>query len=117
MQVKTIFRCIFFFEIKVTLEIVDERPEIVKKLEQYSNSKWKRLANDEDDEIKIYEEMILNQAKESDKKKMSIIDDDDDLDHMRSRMVIKQEKTDSNEVVKIKKSKNKNKNEGSFETF
>jgi hypothetical protein len=74
------------------------------------------LANDEDDEIKRYEEMILNQAKESDKKKMSTtIDDDDDLDHMRSRMVIKQEKTDSNEVVKIKKSKNKNKNEGSFE--
>jgi len=93
----------------VVAEIVDERPEIVKKLEQYSNSKWKRLANDEDDEIKRYEEMILNQAKESDKKKISTIDDDDDLDHMRSRMVIKQEKTDSNEVVKIKKSKNKNK--------
>ena len=89
----------------------------MRKLEQYSNSKWKRLANY--DEIKKYEEMIsyqskvidqLNQEiilefnfKESDKKKKSIIGNDDDLDHMRSKMPNKQEKSDSNEIVKIKK--------------
>ena len=73
------------------------------------------MANDEDEEIKRYEEMILNQAKETDKKKTSIIDDNDDLDHMRSKMPIKQEKSDSNDVVQMKKSKNKkHKNEGSL---
>ena len=71
------------------------------------------MANDEDEELKRYEEMILNQAKETDKKKTSIIDDNDDLDHMRSKMPIKQEKSDSNDVVQMKKSKNKkHKNEG-----
>ena len=73
------------------------------------------MANDEDEEIKRYEEMILNQAKETDKKKTSIIDDNDDLDHMRSKMPIKQEKSDSNDVVQMKKSKNKkHKNEGNL---
>ena len=73
------------------------------------------MANDEDEEIKRYEEMILNQAKETDKKKTSIIDDNDDLDHMRNKGSIKQEKSDSNDVVQMKKSKNKkHKNEGSL---
>ena len=73
------------------------------------------MANDEDEEIKRYEEMILNQAKETDKKKTSIIDDNDDLDHMRNKGSIKQEKSDSNDVVQMEKSKNKkHKNEGNL---
>ena len=74
--------------------------------------------NDEDEKIKRYEEMILNQAKEMDKNKTSIIDDDDDdddLDHMRNKGSIKPEKSDSNDVVQMEKSKNKkHKNEGNL---
>ena len=59
--------------------------------------------------------MILNQAKEMDKNKTSIIDDNDDLDHMRNKGSIKQEKSDSNDVVQMEKSKNKkHKNEGNL---
>ena len=66
-------------------------------MEHYSNSKWKRIVAEEDDEIKKYEETVLNQYK----KQKSMVVDDDDLDVVRSKTKIKEEIEGSFNILKM----------------